>query len=101
MKRIWVWLGVAVGSGLLLSTLIVLPWRWLDPATTSFIEIARAGEQEIRQQWVEWDEMSPYLPIAVVAGEDQNFPHHRGFDLESIRTVLAESGGRGRGASTI
>lgn len=101
MRQFGFTLTFVVSVGLVLPVLIVLPWRWLDPATTSFIEAARASGQEIHQQWVEWDEISPYLPIAVVAAEDQNFPHHRGFDLESIRSVLEESGGRGRGASTI
>lgn len=101
MKRIGLIAAIVVGLALIVCVLIVLPWRWLDPPTTSFIERARAGGQEIRQRWVEWDDMSPHLPIAVVAAEDQNFPHHRGFDLESIRSVLEKSGGRGRGASTI
>ena len=101
MKRFGFTVVFVVSVGVILPMLIVLPWRWLDPATTSFIEGARASGQEIHQQWVEWNDISPYLPIAVVAAEDQNFPHHRGFDLESIRSVLEESGGRGRGASTI
>jgi monofunctional biosynthetic peptidoglycan transglycosylase len=37
----------------------------------------------------------------VIAAEDQNFPHHRGFDLESIQSALREEGKRQRGASTI
>ena len=101
MKQFGFTVVFVVSVGVIVPMLIVLPWRWLDPATTSFIEGARAAGQEIRQVWVEWDDMSPYPPIAVVAAEDQNFPHHRGFDLESIRSVLEESGGRGRGASTI
>lgn len=101
MKRLGFRLALVLGFAVLVPTLIVLPWRWLDPVTTSFIEADRASGLEISQQWLEWDDISPYLPIAVVASEDQNFPHHRGFDLESIRSVLEESGGRGRGASTI
>ncbi len=46
-------------------------------------------------------QMSPFLPIAVVAAEDQNFPHHLGFDIESIRSALEEDRPRQRGASTI
>ena len=62
---------------------------------------ARWEGYEVEQRWVEWAEMSPQLPIAVVAAEDQNFPHHHGFDLESIRSALAERQRRQRGASTI
>ena len=82
-------------------TVLVLPWRWLDPPTTAFILQARADGYEVRQEWVEWSEISPHLPIAVVAAEDQNFPHHHGFDLESIRSALGEQRRRQRGASTI
>lgn len=79
---------------------LVLPWRWIDPPSTSFIEQARAEGREIHHEWVGWAAISPHLPIAVVAAEDQNFPHHNGFDLESIRSAVQERHRR-RGASTI
>jgi monofunctional biosynthetic peptidoglycan transglycosylase len=43
------------------------------------------------------------MRVAVVAAEDQNFPHHWGFDLESILDALQKKGKRRRlrGASTI
>lgn len=53
--------------------------------------------------WVPLDEISPWLPKAVVATEDQNFYSHNGFDFQSIRLALKErkEGKRERGASTI
>jgi monofunctional biosynthetic peptidoglycan transglycosylase len=84
-----------------LPVLIVLPWRWLEPPESAFMMRARAEGAEIHHQWVPWSAISPYLPIAVVAAEDQKFPEHRGFDTESIRSALEESGSKGRGASTI
>ncbi|HSX63083.1 MAG TPA: monofunctional biosynthetic peptidoglycan transglycosylase, partial [Tahibacter sp.] len=47
--------------------------------------------------------VSPALPIALVAAEDQKFPLHHGFDVEAIRDAIedAEDGERLRGASTI
>ena len=43
------------------------------------------------------------MPLAVVASEDQRFPHHAGVDFEAIRQALSEyRAGEGlRGASTI
>jgi monofunctional biosynthetic peptidoglycan transglycosylase len=43
------------------------------------------------------------MRLAVVAAEDQKFPHHWGFDFESIADAVQEKGARGRprGASTI
>ena len=98
------WLRV-VAALILLSlavpVVLVLPWRWFDPPTTAFISQARADGVDVQQTWVDWEDISVNLPIAVVAAEDQNFPHHHGFDVESIRSALEESRERSRGASTI
>jgi monofunctional biosynthetic peptidoglycan transglycosylase len=47
--------------------------------------------------------ISPHLALAVVAGEDQKFPQHHGFDIAAIRQVLDnwKAGKPLRGASTI
>ncbi len=79
-------------------------FRWLNPPTTAFmLQDPRAGESGVRYDWVEFENMSRYLPIAVVAAEDQTFPQHRGFDVQSIRSALEENQTRARprGASTI
>jgi monofunctional biosynthetic peptidoglycan transglycosylase len=62
---------------------------------------AKAEGFDIQREWIDWEEISPHLPIAVVAAEDQNFPHHHGFDFGSIQSALMEEGKRQRGASTI
>lgn len=61
------------------------------------------GEGTLHYQWVSWDRISPHLPIAAVAAEDQKFPDHLGFDFDSIADAMEERrrGGRLRGASTI
>jgi monofunctional biosynthetic peptidoglycan transglycosylase len=92
-------LGVVLAIGL--PVLIVLPWRWLEPPESAFMMLARAQGADIDQRWVSWEAISPHLPIAVVAAEDQKFPEHRGFDTESIRSALEKEGSKGRGASTI
>ena len=52
--------------------------------------------------WVGMDEISPWMPLAVMASEDQKFPTHWGFDVQAIQSVLDnEEGGRIRGASTL
>lgn len=93
--------GTAVVLAFGLPVLIVLPWRWLEPPDSAFMMRARAEGTAIDQQWVSWESISPHLPIAVVAAEDQKFPVHSGFDTESIRSALEEEGSKGRGASTI
>lgn len=89
---------------LVLTTLLVLPWRWIAPPTTAFMLRERlVGEQPVHYQWASWDRISPHLRIAAVAAEDQKFPGHFGFDFDSIADAMEESrqGGRLRGASTI
>lgn len=53
--------------------------------------------------WVSLDEMSPWMPKAVVASEDGRFYEHNGFDFKEINKALEEraAGKRERGASTI
>jgi monofunctional biosynthetic peptidoglycan transglycosylase len=56
-----------------------------------------------RHRWVPWDAISPQVGIAMVAGEDQKFPFHHGFDVDAIQDAIdaADEGKRLRGASTI
>jgi monofunctional biosynthetic peptidoglycan transglycosylase len=81
------------------SALIVGPWRWIDPPTTAFIwrYESEAGRDAV-QRWVPLRQVSPRLALAVIASEDQKFPDHRGFDLDSIASALREGD---RGASTL
>ena len=55
------------------------------------------------RSWVDLDRISPNLPLAVVAAEDQKFPEHWGFDVEAIEKAysLNQHGHKVRGASTI
>lgn len=101
--RRWVrfagWLLVLVFA---LTVLPVILLRWVDPPTTAFMLRERLS-RPIQQRWVDWSQISPHAKVAVIASEDQKFPEHRGFDLESINDALEERerGRRVRGASTI
>ncbi len=91
----------------------VLALRYVDPMTSAFMLRDRfsthpeESDTFIDYRWVAWDEISPYARLAVVAAEDQKFPHHSGFDVESIRAVLGAhldgkpTGRQLRGVSTI
>ena len=88
----------------------VLAWRWMDPATTSFILQRKAAAvidgdraRDVQQKWVDWKHISPNMGLAVIASEDQRFADHWGFDLGAIQDAIEEreQGGRMRGASTI
>jgi monofunctional glycosyltransferase len=108
-RRLWRALGWSCVALLAASVLPVLLLRWLDPPGSAFmlarrVEAVRAGERDfvLRHRWVDADAISPQLPIALVAAEDQKFPSHNGFDVEAIRDALDERrDGGSRGASTI
>ncbi|WP_435928878.1 monofunctional biosynthetic peptidoglycan transglycosylase [Dryocola sp. BD613] len=54
--------------------------------------------------WVSMDEISPWMPLAVIAAEDQKFPEHWGFDMASIEKAISHNERnekRIRGASTL
>jgi monofunctional biosynthetic peptidoglycan transglycosylase len=94
----------------LVTALPVLVLRVVPPLTSSFMLQRRIGALlagdsrfELRRHWLPWSEISRELPIAVVAAEDQKFPHHAGFDWGSIGNAIAENEGRARprGASTV
>lgn len=82
--------------------------RFVDPPTSAFM-LARQWEgwrrggpnAGVDYRWRDYRDLSAQLPIALVAAEDQSFPHHYGFDLASIESALSDRGGRLRGASTI
>ena len=96
---------VAAGTAiaLLLISLPVLALRWLDPPTTMFMLLDSSGVDPLSYEWVDWSEINPSAALAVVASEDQKFPTHFGFDIDSIRDSLDERGDGEpvRGASTI
>ena len=82
--------------------------RWVDPGTSSFMLQRRLQaflhndhSFRLRYKWVDWHNISQWVPVAVVAAEDQKFPHHVGFDTEAIAQALSEDREQTRGASTI
>ncbi|ELB2159631.1 monofunctional biosynthetic peptidoglycan transglycosylase [Vibrio parahaemolyticus] len=56
-----------------------------------------------QHEWVPLSRISKNMQLAVIATEDQKFPHHYGVDFESLFDVISEAGDNGpsRGASTI
>lgn len=107
IKKIIFWfLVLSVGS--------VLLFKWL-PVPVTLLMVQRCAEQKsesrpikLKKDWVTLEEISPYLQLAVVCAEDQNYLKHNGFDYGAIRKALKfnetmEKKGKEkrRGASTI
>ncbi len=66
-------------------------------------QMGRGEEIRLRHRWVDLDSMSKYMPVAVMASEDQRFLQHHGFDFVEISNAIEErrQGKRSRGGSTI
>jgi monofunctional biosynthetic peptidoglycan transglycosylase len=99
-----------VGIFLLASVGAALTLRWVDPRYSAFMaetQISAWSRRDAsyvwRFSWVDLAHISPNLPLAVVASEDQKFPEHWGFDVEAIEKAYAfnQHSHRVRGASTI
>nr|WP_244152000.1 monofunctional biosynthetic peptidoglycan transglycosylase [Rodentibacter myodis] len=57
-----------------------------------------------KSDWVNIENISPNMQLAVIAAEDQKFPHHYGFDFEAIKKAFQyneKSKRQIRGGSTI
>ena len=109
-KKVGIFLWRGLLGFLLLTTLMVVTLRWLDPPMSSFMVqhwvlawIGGSKSPYLHREWVDWEAIAPAVPLAVVAAEDQRFPSHRGFDLVEIEKAWNSfrDGGRLRGASTI
>jgi monofunctional biosynthetic peptidoglycan transglycosylase len=99
---IWYYLFNVIVTLIVLTVILVLPWRWLNPPTTAFmLRDALQREHAINYWWRPLERISPQLAVAVIAAEDQKFPQHHGFDLSQIQAVLEQRGSPGRGASTL
>ena len=92
------------------TVLQVLVLRFVDPPISAFMlarQMEAWGEGDwrfrIAYDWRDLDEISPQLPVALVAAEDQNFAGHFGFDLEAIAKARKSNakGRKVRGGSTI
>ncbi len=100
---------VAVVSFVASTVLAVLAFRFVPvPGTPLMIiraaqHIGRGESPAFSHKWVPLERMSKYLPVAVMASEDQKFLRHHGFDFGEIENAAADKirGKRSRGASTI
>ena len=109
LKKVQKWLRWLVILFFASSIGTVVLYRWLPVYVTPLMVIRCAqqvgrGEQiRLRHHWVPLSEMSKYMPVAVMASEDQRFLEHHGFDFDAIGQAMKEhsQGKRQRGGSTI
>ena len=108
-RLVWSLLGL-VAACIAISVGVVGLLRWINPPYTAFMAqtqmaawTRRDHAYVFRHHWVDLSQISPNLPLAVVASEDQKFPEHWGFDVEAIEKAyeLNQHSHHVHGASTI
>lgn len=94
----------------LLLFVVLLIFRWVPIPTSAFIYQQNALAKESPKtylkasyEWQDWDGIPMHMALAVVAAEDQRFPHHWGIDMVELKKAFAQrtKKKRPRGASTI
>jgi monofunctional biosynthetic peptidoglycan transglycosylase len=98
---------VQLAMGLVVLWLLAVFWLgliyWAVPPVSTLMLGRWFAFQPIERAAVSLDEMSPHLPLAVMASEDARFCLHAGIDWEELRDAVdnADEDSRVRGASTI
>lgn len=91
------------------TTVMVVVYRFV-PVYVTPLMVIRSVQQVFKgespawhHEWVPFDRISPHLPMAVIASEDNRFATHNGFDFIEIQKAMKENEKRKRkrGASTI
>ena len=89
---------------LVLQLVYIIVCKWLDPPITLTQISSVVTGDGLHRDYTTYDEMGPNIKLAVMAGEDQLFPDHNGFDIKSIKKAMKfneKHPNRVRGASTI
>ncbi|MEA3444221.1 MAG: monofunctional biosynthetic peptidoglycan transglycosylase [Bacteroidota bacterium] len=108
LKKIFRYLLFAALGFIGLSILSVIVFRFVNPPITGLmlvrnIQTDKAWLHVPARNWVDIEEMSMAMAVAVVASEDNLFFEHHGFDWKAIRDARKRNkqGKRMLGASTI
>lgn len=113
MKKVWkllrvlllLFFGSSIGAVILFRfvPVPVTPLMIIRAVNPQGTDTQKERERHWQHQWVSYDEISPWMPRAVVASEDGRFYEHHGFDFKEIQNAIDEgkAGKRQRGASTI
>jgi monofunctional glycosyltransferase len=96
-KRIFLWLFVS-------QFLYIIILRWVNPPFTITQIVSLVKGNGLKRDYVSYKEINSSAKLAVMAGEDQLFPDHNGFDVKAIKKAVKyneKHPTKVRGASTI
>ena len=106
IKKLIKWMVVAFFGSTILAVVLL---RFLPVFFTPLMfirmheQLQEGRELKLSHSWVSLEKMSPSMPVAVMASEDQRFLKHHGFDYEAIENAAMNNldGKRKLGGSTI
>jgi monofunctional biosynthetic peptidoglycan transglycosylase len=106
IKKVFRWIFNLIFFLFAISIATVIIYRFVPPPFTPLMLIRcyEKGSFNIHKDYVSLDKISPDLALALVAGEDNNFLIHDGFDFEAIKKAVKfneEHKKKTIGASTI
>lgn len=86
----------------LFSLLPVFIYKWINPPFT-WIQQSQSDLRGTKGRWISIENIPKHFQLAAMAGEDQRFFNHWGFDLTAIEKAIEHNIGhkKTRGASTI
>jgi monofunctional biosynthetic peptidoglycan transglycosylase len=103
LRKAWRLTWRIIGLLFVLQLVYILILRFVDPPITTTQLVRWVNGEGFARDYVDWDDISVPMRLAVIASEDQMFPFHDGFDWSSIMKA-AERNAKSkkvRGASTI
>jgi len=95
LQKLKLMIGKVLLYFILVSVLWVVAYRFINPPFTLLMVIKNIERKsdgksfKTDKQWVELKEMSDNMKRAAIAGEDQKFVHHLGFDMAGIRAAYS------------
>ncbi len=94
---------IVIGVYLAAPYVLIPVFSLLDPPFSALMARQALRGKDIRQDWVDFEDISPHLVRAVLLAEDASFCLHYGVDWSAVGKAIeaAEEGETPRGASTI
>jgi monofunctional glycosyltransferase len=88
LRRIWriIWKTFLILFVAQLIYIIVL--KWINPPITITQFSSWISGDGLKRDYVDYDEMSYQIKLAVISSEDQLYPDHDGFDWKSIEKAI-------------
>lgn len=103
-NRFWQWTKRIFLFLFVFQLFYIIILKWIDPPFTITQIGSLLSGDGLKRDYVDGEELSYHMKLAVISSEDQKFPDHDGFDWKSINKAVKHNEKKPqkvRGASTI